>query len=473
MGREKELVKNTIILSLGNFLPQLMSLITLPILTAFMTKAEFGTYDLINTVVSLIMPIITIRMESAAFRFMIEYRNDQEKSSQVVSSILFFSMFSSIIVTVMSIFIFYPVSLRDKVLIIIYIIFHIVLADLMQIARGYSLNTRFSLAAIINSIVYMFGTILFIQIAQLGLTGVLLSLIVGEIIASLFLAFSIKLNKVFSHQHFSMKMLKEMIQYSWPLVPNSLSLWVMNLSDRLIVTSFLGLEQNAVYTVANKIPSLMGTAQGIFASAWQENASIAISDEDSDEYYSKMFESFICVLTGILSCLIGCSPILFDLIIRGDYGESHPQTAILFAGMFFSAISSFFGGIYVAHKHTKSVGMTTVVAALINFLINICFVKRIGLYAASISTLVSYAILTMYRMYDIQKFQKISYCYKKYLLCLGVVGIMCGIYYVVLLYLNILNFIAGVGIAFLLNRKLVLNIVKGLLKKMMRYTGGS
>lgn len=117
--------------------------------------------------------------------------------------------------------------------------------------------------------------------------------------------------------------------------------------------------------------------------------------------------------------------------------------------------------------------MTTVVAALINFLINICFVKRIGLYAASISTLVSYAILTMYRMYDIQKFQKISYCYKKYLLCLGVVGIMCGIYYVDLLYLNILNFIAGVGIAFLLNRKLVLNIVKGLLKKMMRYTGGS
>ena len=72
MGREKELVKNTIILSLGNFLPQLTSLITLPILTAFMTKTEFGTYDLINTVVSLLMPIITIRVESAAFRFMIE-----------------------------------------------------------------------------------------------------------------------------------------------------------------------------------------------------------------------------------------------------------------------------------------------------------------------------------------------------------------------------------------------------------------
>lgn len=112
--------------------------------------------------------------------------------------------------------------------------------------------------------------------------------------------------------------------------------------------------------------------------------------------------------------------------------------------------------------------MTTVVAAGINFLINICFVKNIGLYAASISTLVSYAILTIYRMIDVQKFQKIQYCYKKYLFCIGVMGIMCGIYYVDLFYLNILNFIAGVSIAFLLNRKMVLHIVKSMMKKIMR-----
>ena len=209
-----------------------------------------------------------------------------------------------------------------------------------------------------------------------------------------------------------------MIQYSWPLVPNSLSLWVMNLSDRFIVTHFLGLEQNAVYTVVNKIPGLLGTAQGIFISAWQENASIAVTDQDSDEYYSRMFEAFVCVLTGIQCCLIGSSPVLFDIIIRGDYSESHPQMSVLFGAMFFSAISSFLGGIYVAHKHMKSVGVTTIVTSVINFLINICFVRKIGLYAASISTLVSYAILTVYRMQDIKKFQKINYPIKKYLFCI-------------------------------------------------------
>lgn len=466
MNREKELVKNTIILSLGSFLPQLTSLITLPLLTAYLTKVEYGTYELINTIVSLIIPIITIRIESAAFRFMIEYRNDDDKSKKIVTTILVFGIYSSIMVFFLTSVIFYSIPLVERILIMLYSIFHIVLSDLLQIARGKSQNLKFSITAIINSVAYMFTTILFTKVVPMGLTGILLSLITGEIIASLYLALSMQIGSVFSYKSFSIKILKEMIQYSWPLVPNSLSLWVMSLSDRLIVTKFLGLEQNAVYTVANKIPSLLGTIQGVFISAWQENASIAVLDKDSDEYYSRMFEAYVCVLTGVLCCLIGSSPILFDIVIRGDYGEAKPQMAILFGGMFFSAVSSFLGGIYVAHKHTKSVGMTTIIAAAINLLINICFVLKIGLYAASVSTLVSYIILTLYRMIDIKKFQRIKYCYKKYLFCVLSIGIMSYVNMVDIVYLNILNFIIGFIIAFILNRKLFISIVRTTLKKM-------
>ena len=51
--RSRDLAKNTGILAIGTFLPKLASFITLPILTACLTKAEYGTYDLISTLVSL------------------------------------------------------------------------------------------------------------------------------------------------------------------------------------------------------------------------------------------------------------------------------------------------------------------------------------------------------------------------------------------------------------------------------------
>ncbi len=77
MSREKELVKNTFILGLGRFLPKLVQIITLPVITACLTKNEYGTYDLIATLVMLLMPIATLQIQSAAFRFLIDCRGDK------------------------------------------------------------------------------------------------------------------------------------------------------------------------------------------------------------------------------------------------------------------------------------------------------------------------------------------------------------------------------------------------------------
>ena len=45
MKREEKLVKNTIILAFGTFFPKLAIFISLPVLTAYLTQAEYGTYD--------------------------------------------------------------------------------------------------------------------------------------------------------------------------------------------------------------------------------------------------------------------------------------------------------------------------------------------------------------------------------------------------------------------------------------------
>lgn len=465
MSREKELVKNTFVLSLGSLLSKLTSLVMLPLLTAYMTKTEYGTYDLINTIMSLVIPIVTVRIEAAAFRFMIQYRNDNAKLKQIVSTILLFSVFSSGIAISLIAVIFRSSLFWDKMLMMLYITMNIFFSDLTQIARGYSYNLKYSSATIINSIMNMVLAVLFVRIMRLGLTGLLLALFIAEVAAVSYLNISLNLKKVFSHKNFSMEKLKEMVQYSWPMVPNTLSLWVMNLSDRLIVTKYLGLEQNAVYTVANKIPSLLGMVQGVFISAWQENASIAVSDKDSGEYYSNIFDSYVRVLVGILCCIIGVSPVLFSILIKGDYSEAKTQMPMLFASVFFSAVSSFLGGIYVAHKRTKNVGMTTVAAAAVNFLLDICFVEKTGLYAASTSTLASYVFLTLYRMANIKRFQAIKYNLKKYLSCICLIILMCCINFIDDTYLNILNFFIGFIIAFMLNRKLAVNVGRNVLNK--------
>ena len=87
MSRKSNLAKSTLILSIGTFLPKLAGFITLPILTGYLTKEEYGTYDLITILVSLLLPQLTLQIKSAAFRFLLDVRENFEKQKEIVSNI--------------------------------------------------------------------------------------------------------------------------------------------------------------------------------------------------------------------------------------------------------------------------------------------------------------------------------------------------------------------------------------------------
>ena len=59
--RSSELINSSIILSIGTFLPRLASFVILPILTGYLTKEEYGSYDLIVVLASLILPAAVSR----------------------------------------------------------------------------------------------------------------------------------------------------------------------------------------------------------------------------------------------------------------------------------------------------------------------------------------------------------------------------------------------------------------------------
>ena len=131
MNREKDLAKNTIIISFGQLLPKLTTLITLPILTSCLTKAEYGTYDLINTLVSLIIPIVVLKLDMGVFRFLIEYRNDEQRKAEVISTTYSFVILTSILSVIAIFFLLRNIESLTKLLICIYFLLDIVYQFLM------------------------------------------------------------------------------------------------------------------------------------------------------------------------------------------------------------------------------------------------------------------------------------------------------------------------------------------------------
>lgn len=459
MSREEKFLKNALILAFGTLLPKITSFIILPILTGSLTQKEYGTYDLICVLVSLFLPATTLQIQAAAFRFLIDARKNTNNIKKIITNILAFLVPISLVSLCILYFCLWFLNPNIRILICIYFFVDIYYNTFLQIVRGLAINLSYSISSMINSFGMMIFVILFVLILKCGLIGSIISLTLSALFALLFLFINHNLYQYIDMNLVSKNTLKELLAYSWPMVPNSISMWVMTVSDRLVVTVFLGITANSVYSVANKIPSLLTLAQNTFSMAWQENASMYSHDNDIGIYYSTMFRTLFDFIAGFMGLLISMTPILFMILIKGDYSAAYIQIPILILGMFFFALSSFLGGIYIAYKETKKVGITTALAAICNLVVDMALVKFIGLFAASGSTLISYVFLFVYRLKDIQKVVKIDFSLWHMVWVVFFLSVECIICSFDKGYLNFINFVLAFIIFGALNHKLATVII--------------
>lgn len=460
MKREQQFIKNSVILSIGTIVPKMTSIVTLPIITGCLTRAEYGTYDLITILVSLVLPIATLEMQAAAFRYLVNLRGNLIEQKKCITNITAFTVPVCIVVLTILYFCLFNVSPSTRLLILIYFFVDIILATVRQMARGLALNMIYSLSALLNSVIEMLLMLVLLMGLNKGLNGALIALILSQSCALIFITAKSKVISYIDWSLISWVQMKEMLAYSWPMIPNSLSSWVMRASDRLVLSVFMGVEANAVYAVANKLPNLFNIVQSTFTMAWQENATLSVNDVDSGEYYGKMFDKIFDILVGGMALLISFTPIFFRILIRGSYDEAYNHMPILYLAVMFSTISSYVGGIYIAHMKSKEIGITTTMAAITNLLINLLTVRIIGIYAASLSTLISYLGLALYRMYDVQKIQKIKFNYRRFALLLILLAVISFACFMRILVVDIINMVVSIALAILLNKEIVFLIAR-------------
>ena len=106
--------------------------------------------------------------------------------------------------------------------------------------------------------------------------------------------------------------------------------------------------------------------------------------------------------------------------------------------------------------------------AIINIVINILFIKRIGLYAAALSTAISYFVMMMYRHFDLKKYVNIKVEKTFIIKTLLIFTFSITLYYINNLYLNILNLIVVCIYAYLINKSFLKSSLNSILSKLKR-----
>ena len=465
MNKNKELVKNTIIIFIGKFCTQFITLLLLPLYTHFLSTEDYGYIDLIQTYLTFFIPLILLKIDAGIFRFLIDARKSEEEKNKIITNGIFIMFVELIISTILFAVAVKIFSIKYSILIVMNLISLSVLTFLLQIVRGIGKNKQYSFSSIIAAIVTIVLNLIFLVGFHKNGKYVLIASLISNIICTIYLLIVNKILKNVKIKYIDKKLIKDLLKYSIPMIPNELSWWIVHVSDRTIISYALGVAANGTYSVSCKFSNILSSIFNIFNLSWQESAALHINDTDKDEFFSnvinKVFNLFICFCIGILACL----PFVFELLIKDSYREAYKYVPILLLANIFSVLIGLIGSIYVAKKMTKEVAKTTMIAAIINLTIDIALIKVIGIYAAAISTLVSYMLLAIYRYIDVQKYVKVKIPIKNIVVNSIIFILVVVLYLYNNIALNVINLLLCILYAIIVNKELLIEFKKVIGKK--------
>ncbi|MCH5186968.1 MAG: polysaccharide biosynthesis C-terminal domain-containing protein [Oscillospiraceae bacterium] len=403
MGREKSLVKNTAIIAIGKISTQFVSFLLLPLYTALLSTEEYGTVDLFNTYIRLFLPILTLMVEQGAFRYLLSVDSERASKVDIVTNSATVITGMNIIFVIGECILFYNIKIPYAYYLIPMLILSSYSSWLLQIARGFKMTALYSLGSFTSAAVHILMNVVFIAGLHKGVHGMLIATIIGHVSSVALLAWKLKIFCYIDIKAFDKVTIKKMLAYSIPLIPNTLSLWIINSSDRTIVNYFLGTSANGILAVSHKFPAIFQTVFSIFLLSWQEFATVHWNDKDWETYFNTIFDKILRLFSAMCVLIISVLPIVFPLLINKAFTQAYDTIPIYMVAMLLNITIGLGSVVYVATKKTKEIAKTTIFAGIVNIVLHIILIRQAGLFAAAISTFVAYFCAMVYRMYDTKK----------------------------------------------------------------------
>ena len=396
-------MQNIGIFAILNFTTKLLSFLILPFYTYYLSTEEYGTIDLINTLINLIFPILSLEIVTAVMRFGISNSADIKA---VFTSGCTIILGSIVVLGFMS---FFFVAAGVNFSIVVFINAYYIVSSLNSLATAFAKAIdkikEIAVISLLSSIVTLGANVIFIAVFRYGVSGYWSAMVLGQLAGFLL---CVKICHLFRFIDFSevlhtKSIMLQMLQYSIPLIPNTLFWWINGSLDRWTLTFFTGVGTVGLYACANKIPSIISVINGIFNQAWNISLFQNYKENNKENFFTTVYsvyrEAIFCCTIGIMLL----SKMIATYMFSKEFFSAWHYIPILAAGVFYNSLNSFLGSRFTASKKTGYIFYTTMLGAGANLLLNIPSVYFAGATGAALSTLISYLLVWIFRTRKVDK----------------------------------------------------------------------
>lgn len=374
-SNNKKLATNMFLFTLVNFVPKVFSFILVPVYTAYLSTEEYGISDLVINTASLLLPIFSLSINNAVLRFTIENKDDIRPYN-----IGMLHSFGSSALLALGLFL--TTQFTDINVGYLFFIFVIYASNaISDIFLGYLRAQEemylITFCGVGSSIICLVSNILLIVVLRLGAYGFIISTAVGYLFNVVVILYHLRNKKVFDiHSIKCQKQLaRDMYSYSIPLAVSGITWWIYSSSDRYFVSGMCGIEENGIYSVANKVPNMLQMLQNVFSQAWMFSIFSIYKTREGKEYIAKVYYMVSYVMCLGASVLITGNILLARVLYSKEFYAAWRYVPPLLLSITFTAIGTVMGQVLIAHKETKFQAKVALFTALLNCLLNFMLIK--------------------------------------------------------------------------------------------------
>lgn len=383
--------KNFLTYLLTGGINKLIPIVLLPILTRYLSPVEFGQLNNFNVLVGLYTAIIALRLPS--YLQADYYKINTEELRELLSNIFWIYVFLAIILYLIS-WIFDPYIIEYFGLDSWYTFLAVVTAiggTVFSLRSAiFVLEERpkkYGIYQFAQSFIAALLTIVLVVVFLMNWQGRVYALAISGILFFLNTIFYLY-RKNYLIYTINISKIRELLAFGLPLIPQSITPFLRKGMDKLLISSYIGLAANGIFSLAISIGSVFTVLLSSYFTVFMPHLYKTLSKEyvksDAKERDMRKLRGLIlvsCLLfvgVALLTWLI--LSMVFPIIFNDDYLKALPLLPWVLIEAAIMGCSKLLAYLLLYDKKTSSLGIITFISGLAHVLTSYLLVREYSFY---------------------------------------------------------------------------------------------
>lgn len=409
----KTLMRDTVIYGIGNFSSLIISFLLIPVLTRTLSPEGYGILALANVLIVLASNIFGLGMGSSIFNELLH--SPETHIKKIIGSTLLLILYSisGCVLAASAIYFFASHFIAGVFTKEIYLYMAlstcagIVTPVIFSIFRARNHAGTFCFLSIAGGIATFIFTLCFLTVYHEGVAGVLKARAFTGILIFI-AAFTVLRRNI----EFSTHYMKKLLSFGIPLIPSSLMMWVLDLSDRFFIQAYRGTHEVGIYSLGYQYASILSFPLIAFQLAWPQMLVVYSKERDGTVIVGRIFKYYVLFAFSAALFLISFSKEFMAILGTSSFeGARNVIVPVVLGYIFYGIYLLGAAGIYLT-KDSRWMPWITLSGCLVNILGNVLFVPSYGMMAAAYATLISYAAMAIFMWLNVRQIYPVAWTVK-------------------------------------------------------------